>query len=174
MADFISSNQNKSRKQRSTRVDLTPMVDLGFLLITFFVFTTNLSKPKAMAMLEPKESSEPRPVPESGSTTILLDKNNRVHYYHGSLMHGNADGQIKETNYEGIREVISNKKRNTPLAKLMFLIKATPEATYKNAINILDEMTVAAVPAGHYAELEITKEEKALIQGNHLDRKLSQ
>lgn len=155
----------KKGKKLSTRVDLTPMVDLGFLLITFFVFTTTMSKPTAMSMNEPKDDPENQlKVKNSGAMTILLGKADQVYYYYGELVAETISEQFKSSNFQEIRDLISAKKKATPLGDLMYIIKADKEATFKNAIDILDEMTVTAVPPGHYAEVDITDTESMLIQ----------
>jgi biopolymer transport protein ExbD len=155
----------KKGKKLSTRVDLTPMVDLGFLLITFFVFTTTMSKPTAMSMNEPKDDpANQLKVKNSGAMTILLGKADQVYYYYGELVAETISEQFKSSNFKEIRELISAKKKATPLGDLMYIIKADKEATFKNAIDILDEMTVTAVPPGHYAEVDITDTESMLIQ----------
>ena len=155
----------KKGKKLSTRVDLTPMVDLGFLLITFFVFTTTMSKPTAMSMNEPKDDPENQlKVKNSGAMTILLGKADQVYYYYGELVSETISEQFKSSNFKEIRDLISAKKKATPLGDLMYIIKADKEATFKNAIDILDEMTVTAVPPGHYAEVDITDTESMLIQ----------
>ena len=141
------------------------MVDLGFLLITFFVFTTTMSKPTAMSMNEPKDDPENQlKVKNSGAMTILLGKADQVYYYYGELVAETISEQFKSSNFKEIRDLISAKKKATPLGDLMYIIKADKEATFKNAIDILDEMTVTAVPPGHYAEVDITDTESMLIQ----------
>jgi biopolymer transport protein ExbD len=155
----------KKSKKLSTRVDLTPMVDLGFLLITFFVFTTTMSKPTAMTMNEPKDDPDNQlKVKNSGAMTILLGKADQVYYYYGELLPETISEQFKATNFTEIRKLISEKKKATPLGDLMYIIKADKEATFKNAIDILDEMSITAVPPGHYAEVDITDTESMLIQ----------
>src|SRR5476651_2016745 len=72
----------KKAKKLSTRIDLTPMVDLGFLLITFFIFTTALSEPKAMRLNLP-DDGEGMTAPESKTLNLVLASGNRVYYYHG-------------------------------------------------------------------------------------------
>lgn len=155
----------KKSKKLSTRVDLTPMVDLGFLLITFFVFTTTMSQSTAMNMNEPKdEKDKEMKVKNSGAMTILLGKGNQVYYYYGQLDANTVSEQFKSTTFKEIRKLILDKKNATPIDDLMYIIKSDKNSTFKNAIDILDEMTISAVPPGHYAEVDMTPVEEMLIQ----------
>jgi len=161
----------KKSKKMSTRVDLTPMVDLGFLLITFFVFTTTMSKPTAMTMNEPKDDNKENQlkVKESAVTTILLGKNDHIYYYFGKLTAENASEQFKTTNFKDIRKIILDKRNSVPngdqpTSDLMYIIKADKESKFKNAIDILDEMAINRIPSGHYAEVDITDTESSLIK----------
>ena len=157
----------KKAVKKSTRVDLTPMVDLGFLLITFFVFTTTMSQSTAMAMNEPKDNKDPlneKEVKESGAMTIMLGKANQVYYYMGKLDETRLSEQFKSTDFKTIRTLINEKRKSTPIDDLMYIIKADDESTFGNSMNIIDEMTISGVKAGHYAEDKISKTEKTLIE----------
>src|SRR5215210_64412 len=91
----------KKSKQQSTRVDLTPMVDLGFLLITFFIFTTTMSQATAMRLFLPKDTNDPNETKASGALTLLPGKNDVVYYYEGILL---PDGSnFKTTNFKDLR-----------------------------------------------------------------------
>jgi biopolymer transport protein ExbD len=185
----------KKSKKLSTRVDLTPMVDLGFLLITFFIFTTTMSQPTAMKLNLPKDVDRPEDQNEakaSGALTILLGKDNHVFYYEGEL--DPAGANFKSSSFSGensIRDVIIKKKKdvvshhvhsancqeiqNAAKAKndpnwetacadkdLVVVIKPSDESTYKNAVDILDEMTINVVK--RYALVDISEGEVALIK----------
>jgi biopolymer transport protein ExbD len=156
----------KKGKKLSTRVDLTPMVDLGFLLITFFVFTTTMSQSTAMNMNEPKDddTTQQLKVKNSGAMTVLLGKADQVYYYYGQLDPNKLSEQFKSTTFKQIRELIVEKKKATPIDDLMYIIKSDDKSTFRNAIDILDEMSICNVPPGHYAEVDMTDTEKILIQ----------
>ncbi len=155
----------KKSKKLSTRVDLTPMVDLGFLLITFFVFTTTMSKPTAMKMNEPKDDpNNELKVKNSGVMTLLLGKADQVYYYMGELKPETISEQFKSSNFKEIRQIILDKKNATPIGDLMYIIKADKESKFKNAIDILDEMQISLVPPGHYAEVDMSDTEALLIK----------
>jgi biopolymer transport protein ExbD len=155
----------KKGKKLSTRVDLTPMVDLGFLLITFFIFTTTMSQSTAMNMNEPKDdSTQIMKVKNSGAMTILLGKGDQVYYYFGQLEADKLSEQFKSTTFKQIRDVIVTKKKSTNIDDLMYIIKSDKNSTFRNAIDILDEMSICNVPPGHYAEVDMTATEELLIQ----------
>src|SRR6186713_2520724 len=129
----------KKAKKLSTRVDLTPMVDLGFLLITFFIFTTTMSQPTAMRLALPDDRVKPEDqnkIKQSGALTILLGRDNNVFYYEGELAPDASN--FKASNFKDIRDEIISRKRSAD-TNLVVVIKPSDECTYKNVIDILDE-----------------------------------
>src|SRR5687767_3805131 len=81
-------------------VDMTPMVDLGFLLISFFVISTRLSEPGAMDLYMPADGDS-MPLGQSNALTVILDKDNTIFYYHGDWETAINSGSIFQTNYSG-------------------------------------------------------------------------
>ncbi len=153
----------KKGKKLSTRVDLTPMVDLGFLLITFFIFTTTMSQPTAMKLFLPKDADKPEDqnkAKESGVITILLGKDNNVFYYEGQLT-PNASN-FKSSSFKEIRTVLIDKKRVTPETDLVVILKPSSQCTYKNVIDILDEMSINVLK--RYALVDILPVEENLVK----------
>lgn len=153
----------KKGKKLSTRVDLTPMVDLGFLLITFFIFTTTMSQPTAFKLFLPDDRTTPEnqnKAKESGALTILLGKDNNVFYYEGMLKDQGAN--FKSSNFKEIRDVIIQKKQSTDTADLVLVIKPSDESTYKNVVDILDEMSINMIK--RYALVDISPVEDQLIK----------
>jgi biopolymer transport protein ExbD len=149
----------KKSKKLSTRVDLTPMVDLGFLLITFFIFTTTMTRPTAMRLILPKDVPEKdeNKVPVSAVITLLPAKNNLIYYYEGDTL-----SKMKTADFKSIRSIILDKKSRTNPKWFEVVLKPTKDANYKNAVDILDEMKIDAVP--HYALVDITQAESDIIK----------
>jgi biopolymer transport protein ExbD len=133
-------------KKMSTKVDLTPMVDLAFLLITFFMLTTTLNKPNAMELQMPvKEKDNPIKVDENLLLTIILDKDNEVWWYEGMTV-----ANLQKTgfmNEGGIRDVIYDKQKRLEKTNdtMICLIRTTDNAKYKNMVDALDEMEITDV-----------------------------
>lgn len=155
----------KKAKKLSTRVDLTPMVDLGFLLITFFIFTTTMTQPSAVRLFLPKDTEKPEEqnkVKNSGVLTILISKDNHVFYYEGELL---PDGSnFKSSNFKDIRDQIITKKKNTNPEDFVIIIKAGNEATYKNTVDLLDEMLINDIK--RYALVDITPQDMAFVNAS--------
>ena len=157
-------------KKQSTRVDLTPMVDLGFLLITFFIFTTTMSAPKAMDLFMPKDTTDNKnqtEVGESNALTVIPLKENKIFYYHGELDKALKTNTWGITNYsinQGIGEIVRNKQAALDRIKpgnrkeLVLMIKPTPESNYQNLVSVLDEVLINDVK--RYAVMDITPYEK--------------
>ena len=170
MAEITSAQNSRKRggiraKKLSTRVDLTPMVDLGFLLITFFVFTTSISEANAMRVILPSDEpvKDSTLAPASKTISLILEENNAIFYYHGMDIRN-----LQQTNYaaSGIGDVIQ-KKINVVTALIgkpgetIVLIKPTRNASYRNLVDILDEMLVNGVTK--YVLMEASEEEEAMV-----------
>lgn len=154
----------KARKKSSTRVDMTPMVDLGFLLITFFMLTTTLSKQQIMQLNMPDKNDkdkkeEKTDIKESQAMTLLLGQDDKVFWY--TTKDGVPD--FHETDFnpnDGIRQVLLNK--NKTVKDLVVVIKALDSAKYNNVVDIIDEMHITHTE--RYALVDITKQDEELIQ----------
>ena len=97
-----SANERKGRsfshnKRQLLRIDMTPMVDLGFLLITFFVFTTTISTPTMTDLYMPKDSPDSTKLTNDLALTLLLDDNNKIYYYNGIFDNAASKNEIFET-----------------------------------------------------------------------------
>lgn len=169
----------KKGKKLSTRVDLTPMVDLGFLLITFFMFTTTLSKPKTMEINMPfkdenMEDKDKSKIKASTALTILLSRDHRVYYYEGLGDNPEQPPEVQLTyfrNNDGIRDVIIDKKKKVETLKQQgalsatdqttILIKPDDNSTYEDLVNALDEMSINDIRV--YAIVDITPVDQDFI-----------
>ena len=158
----------KKLNKKNTRVDLTPMVDLGFLLITFFVFTSVLAKPKVMDIVTPYDTEILTPVCESCVLTLFLEKDNRIGYYEGMA---EKFPVLKETSFtvDGIRKVLLQKKASVKKSRgnadeMVLLIKPTDLSVYKNFVDILDEVAINGIK--HYFIDELNAADKKLLLKN--------
>ena len=152
MAEVIAQEKQGGSKQRKKliRVDMTPMVDLGFLLITFFMFTTNFTKPNVMDLGLP--AKDPNPIPKSpinidvnNQITFILGKDNRV-FYHQQAKEDLDSNNLKETDFSGIKisKIISEAYKNAPKPEIFtVIVKPTDEANYKNFVDILDNIAIS-------------------------------
>lgn len=150
----------KKAKKHSTLVDMTPMVDLGFLLITFFIFSTTMSQPTTMSLIMPKDTEneeEQSKVKASGAFTILMGKDDGVYFYEGE-----DATALQVSNYKKIRDEIIRKKKTTDPKDFVVVIKPNDEANYRNMVAILDEMTINEVKK--FALVNISPQENEILK----------
>lgn len=170
MAEVNNNPTQKKRKgsalfsKKNLRVDLTPMVDLGFILVTFFVFTTSMAEPKVMDIINPNDT-EPvtkDPVCESCVLTVLLGKDNKIWYYEGM----EQKSAYKETSYDaaGIRQLITQKKKAVKEQfgkdRFVLIIKPLESAGFKNLVDMIDESHINLVKRYYIDEPSKTEKEK--------------
>jgi biopolymer transport protein ExbD len=136
-------------KKQGGRVDLTAMVDLAFLLITFFMLTTSLNKPNAMDVTVPDKNEEDLEdrleVADDRTTTILLAGNNKIVWYSGLFDNPIEGPETVDYGAEGIRKVLLRKLVEVPQRTgddLIVVIRPSDDATHKNLVDILDEMKI--------------------------------
>lgn len=136
----------KRGKKMSTRVDFTPMVDLGFLLITFFMLTTSMNKPQTMEINMPvkdEKVEDGSKVKASQAVTVLLAKEDKIVYYFIDPVTGDPQTpQITNFGAGGIRATLlkENKQRNPrldsiPIYKDMLNKGSITEDQYKGYLS---------------------------------------
>jgi len=113
-----------------------------------------------MKLFLPKDVDKPEEqnkVKASAVLTIMLGKNDQIYYYEGD-----DPTKLQSSNYKGIRDIVLDKKRRTDPKDFVVVLKPTQDATYKNTVNILDEMTIDEVK--RFALVDISPDEYKLIQ----------
>jgi biopolymer transport protein ExbD len=172
MAQLNTSESNKSGKKiRSKKVilgvDLTAMVDLAFLLITFFMLTTSLAKQNALKVDMPVGENEST-VPDNRSLTICLAKNNQIMWYRGTLENPIEKPAIAGYGKKGIRKVLSTQQSkvlaetNSTDKGLVVLIKPSDKSNYQNLVDMLDEMSISQIT--RYSIADIQESETDLLK----------
>lgn len=156
------------RPRRSFRAivapDMTPMVGVGFLLVSFFLLTTTFAKPTVMQLTMPVRPSSD----DLGGIvcritdvmTIVLGKNGQVFHYDG-LLDETTVPEIHKTNLSasGLRKVLLQLD-----SRALILIKPSDEAKYQDMVDVLDEMNIT--DRKKYAMVDISAREYDLIKRN--------
>lgn len=156
-------------KKLSTRVDLTPMVDLGFLLITFFVFTTTMATPKALTLIMPKDGGETH-YGESSTLTVIPLENGKAFYYHGMLitaLEKSSYGIASFSYSDGIGQIIRDKKAAMEQKKkgysrdLTLIIKPTEGSNVRQLTDLMDEVLINDLK--RYVIADLSESEKEVV-----------
>ncbi len=153
-------NEGKIRAKRmSTKIDMTPLVDLAFLLLTFFILTSTFTNFRTMQLDMPEkvDPGKQQPVSEKNILNLVLDKNDKVFWWKGLTAAAN------ETNYSstGLRKLLL--EQFDANRKLVVLIKAKDESRYQNMIDVLDEISITKIE--RYAIVDFTDDDQSIITG---------
>ena len=167
-------------KKSNAKVDLTAMVDLAFLLITFFMLTTSLSKPQSMDLGLPDKDEKDKPekdvkVDQRRTMTIIMGKDNKLKWFHGLLEAPEPGGKPTDAVYgknglrkeilkrvKSVEEYCKTRPNNKKGDGLIVIIKPSKKSTYRNLVDVLDEMAICKVPT--YAIVnDIAPDEQKLI-----------
>ncbi|PZU86765.1 MAG: biopolymer transporter ExbD [Chryseobacterium sp.] len=165
----VQVNDRSKGKTRSGRVgikvDMTPMVDLGFLLITFFLFSTNFSKPNVLDLgLPAKGPHGPVDIDYRNSITFILGKEGKVFYYQDEKKNLN-DNSLKEVSFDKfeVAKTIESAKAKAPKKEIFtIIIKPTDDSQYKTLVDMLDELAITK--SERYGISEMNDKEKDLYQ----------
>jgi biopolymer transport protein ExbD len=204
MAEIIQQEQGSGGKKRvrkgAAHVDMTPMVDLICLLLTFFILTAAFNKPKIMTINMPDKQAVAQNVIKDRMLNVLLGDNGRVFYYMGMIEEGEPLPSLTESDYskDGIRRILLQMNRdlftriteynevrltgrnrdadsvsvrkirewktddyNSPDGGPTVLIKAAAESTYKDLVNMVNEMAITNIAV--YAIVDIAEQEIEML-----------
>lgn len=169
MAEIQVPEKGKGRKTAPPRIDLTPMVDLAFILITFFIYATTLTEDKALVLNTPIPGEPSTSYIDTSTITIIPTSGDKYAYYHGIL--DNPD-KVNIVDVKQLRTIILKKqhdieklpaKYSAQARKLHVIIKPDKNSKYENLVTVLDEMLINKVP--YYTIVDITPQEEEIVNG---------
>ena len=163
MAEITKNSADKKAggkiraNKRSTRVDMTPMVDLAFLLLTFFILTTTFYKPYILRLDMPAPNENPAPVNDENILNLVLAQDNKIYWWKGLA----PSAAVTDYSGNGVRKLLLESGKNNP--HLMVLIKPQDRSRYQNMVDVLDEMVITNIT--RYAIVDFTEEDETRIAG---------
>lgn len=149
-------------KKHSTRIDMTPMVDLAFLLLTFFILTTSLQKAKVIELTMPEEPTNPiqqPPINEKHVLTLILDAENKIYWRHGI---STPKLEVVHASHDEVGKLLAT--MNKQIDQMLVLVKATERSKYQNLVDVMDGIKLAKVE--RYCIVDVTKADEALLTAN--------
>ncbi|MBI1192619.1 MAG: biopolymer transporter ExbD [Bacteroidetes bacterium] len=163
------ADRDARRNQPPVDMDMNPMVDMAFLLLTFFMLATTFSQPRTMEIVmppkpEPQQELLEQPIKESKALTLILGNDDNVHWYRGV-----SEPQLHTIFYgaDGLQPLLV--RLNSEVSELVVLIKPLPDSRYENLVDVLDDLTLAGIE--RYALVAPTAADEALyLAGSTLQR----
>lgn len=164
MAEITATPQN-GRRTAPPRIDLTPMVDLAFLLLTFFIFNTTLSTPTAMTTLLPADSEDSTFIARSGAISLVAGEKGILFYAGEDIAQGKQidynTPEVLRRNLLLVQEHLLRTEGNDD--KLFVMIKPTSKAAFGQVVSLLDEMKICSMK--RYTLTDLSQEEAQLFAG---------
>ena len=148
MAEVITQEKSGGKqKKKNVKIDMTPMVDLNFLLLMFFMFTSSFSKPNVMDLGLPAKSTHPptNQIGDKNQITFIIGENNRI-FYHQSNEKDLTEAGLKETDYNSLNvsKIISEAYQKAPKKDIFtIMVKPTDDANYKNFVDMMDNISIS-------------------------------
>ncbi len=128
----------KKKKRAGIRIDMTPMVDVAMLLLTFFMLTTVFNKPQTMELNLPPDEKVQVEVAASTLLILRIEPNMAIYW---SM--GNEPTALKKIEFKELRPLLVERLRNNP--KLITLIQIDRDAKYNDMVDLMDELNLANI-----------------------------
>lgn len=161
-------------KKNGGKVDLTAMVDLAFLLITFFMLTTSLNTPQAMDIAMPdknKDQNEQKPeidIADNRSVTLLLGSDDKIAWYYGQLASPITPPTVIDYSSDELRKLLMEKKAQVPQVSggkdLIVVIRPSDRSLHRNLVDVLDEIKI--VDVSRFMIAKISPDEVDVLEAN--------
>lgn len=145
--------KRKKGRRLGIRIDFTPLVDVAFLLLTFFMFTTSMSRPQTMEINLPPDVNVKVEIAESNLLTLRVNQKGEIFWNYGIE-------SPKRIEYSALRPFLLEKGTTNP--KLTVLLKIAREGKFNLMVGLIDELNLAKIQRFSLAPL--LDGDKALIE----------
>jgi biopolymer transport protein ExbD len=150
----------KKKKRIAVRLDMTPMVDVAFLLLTFFILTTTMSKPETMEINLPPDSKINVEVPASNLLTLRVTQEFNLYWCIGTDKPEKIDGTDKKSRLVNLGKTL--KEKNKANSKLITLIQVDGKAKYIDMVDVMDELNINDI--NRFSLTPMTDRDKQIIE----------
>ena len=144
--------KHKKMRRLGVRIDMTPMVDVAFLLLTFFMLTTTYNRPQTMEINLPPSDTKVE-VAQSNLLTILVKED-------GSIFWNMGTDKPAKVEFKDLRALMSGKAQQNP--KLITLLKVDRKGKYHMMVDIMDELNLANIT--RFSLAPMTDPDKLILQ----------
>jgi biopolymer transport protein ExbD len=144
----------RPKRRVKIRIDMTPMVDVAFLLLIFFMVTTVFRKPQAMEVNLPPKDTKVQ-VPESNVLTMFVRADERIYYKMGT-------GDLQPVEFNGLINLWETTAKLNP--ELIILVKVSRQASYNTMVDIMDDLDLADIPK-RFSLVAMKEEDIKVVEG---------
>lgn len=156
--DTPQSGGGKGKRRVGIRIDMTPMVDVAFLLLIFFMVTTVFRQPQALEISLPPKDAPPVPVAQSNVMTLRVLPGPAVYYSIGDVK---LNPYKKAKDDKDLAQIVGQASKENP--KLIVVIKIARDAKYESMVDVIDELQVHGV--SRFGLAKLTDAERAEVEG---------